>query len=167
MRILVGLGTCGVAAGAEATYAAIVEKTRPLNGSCKVEKTGCIGMCYREPLVELREDDGTRWQYGQMTPDRVDRLLEEHVGKGEPIEDWLVWSSDGKGPGEGLPRPPAPHRAAQLRGDRPGEDRAVPRGGRVQGPGGRPRPRRTPTASSTRSSSRGCAGAAERASSPG
>ena len=54
-------------------------------------------MCYREPLVEVREDDGTRWQYGQMTPDRVDRLLEEHVGKGEPIEEWLVWTSEGKG----------------------------------------------------------------------
>ncbi len=54
-------------------------------------------MCYREPLVEVREDDGTRWQYGQMTPDRVDRLLEEHVGKGEPIGEWLVWTSGGKG----------------------------------------------------------------------
>jgi len=54
-------------------------------------------MCYREPLVEVREDDGTRWQYGQMTPERVDRLLEEHVGKGEPIEEWLVWTSEGKG----------------------------------------------------------------------
>lgn len=97
MKILVGLGTCGVAAGAGATYAAIVEKTGPLDGGCKVEKTGCIGMCYREPLVELREDDGTRWQYGQVTPDRVDRLLEEHVGRGVPVEDWLVWTSEGRG----------------------------------------------------------------------
>ena len=97
MRILVGLGTCGVAAGAGATYAALLAKTGPRSGSCKVGKTGCVGMCYREPLVEVREDDGTRWQYGQMTPDRVDRLLEEHVGKGEPIEEWLVWTSEGKG----------------------------------------------------------------------
>ncbi len=97
MRILVGLGTCGVAAGAEATYAAILEKTEPRSGSYRVGKTGCVGMCYREPLVELREDDGTRWQYGQMTPDRVDRLLEEHLGKGKPIEEWLVWTSGGKG----------------------------------------------------------------------
>ncbi len=100
MKILVGLGTCGVAAGAGATYAALTAKTALRNGSCQVdevEKTGCIGMCYREPLVELRDDDGTRWQYGQMTPDRVDRLLDEHVGKGEPIEEWLVWSSGGKG----------------------------------------------------------------------
>ncbi len=97
MRILVGLGTCGMAAGAGATYAALLAKMGTRRESCSVGKTGCVGMCYREPLVEVREDDGTRWQYGQMTPDRVDRLLEEHVGKGEPIEDWLVWTSGGKG----------------------------------------------------------------------
>jgi NADH-quinone oxidoreductase subunit F len=97
VRILVGLGTCGVAAGAGATYTALLSRAAPAGGRCTVEKTGCVGMCYREPLVEVREDDGTRWQYGEMTPDRVDRLLEEHVGKGEPIADWLVWTSDGKG----------------------------------------------------------------------
>ena len=97
MRILVGLGTCGVAAGAGATYAALLAKVGPLDGGSRVEKTGCVGMCYREPLVELREDGGARWQYGQVTPDRVDRLLAEHVGKGEPVEEWLVWTSDGKG----------------------------------------------------------------------
>ncbi len=97
MRILVGLGTCGMAAGAGATYAALQARTGMLNGNCNVGKTGCVGMCYREPLVEVREDDGTRWQYGQMTPERVDRLLEEHVGKGRPIEEWLVWTSEGKG----------------------------------------------------------------------
>jgi NADH-quinone oxidoreductase subunit F len=61
VKILVGLGTCGIAAGAGATYTAMLTRTEPLNGSCKVEKTGCAGMCYREPLVEVREDDGTRW----------------------------------------------------------------------------------------------------------
>jgi NADH-quinone oxidoreductase subunit F len=97
MRILVGLGTCGMAAGAAATYAAFLARTGTRGDSWKVGKTGCVGMCYREPLVEVRDDDGTRWQYGQMTPDRVDRLLEEHVGKGEPIEEWLVWTSEGQG----------------------------------------------------------------------
>ena len=97
MKILVGLGTCGVAAGAGATYASILAKAGPLEGHCTVEKTGCVGMCYREPLVEVREDGGARYQYGQMTPERVDRLFEEHVAKGEPVEDWLVWTSDGRG----------------------------------------------------------------------
>ncbi|HSB63791.1 MAG TPA: NADH-quinone oxidoreductase subunit NuoF [Thermoanaerobaculia bacterium] len=86
-----------MAAGAGATYAALQARTGTLSGHCNVGKTGCVGMCFREPLVEVREDDGTRWQYGQMTPERVDRLLEEHVGKGQPIEEWLVWTSEGKG----------------------------------------------------------------------
>jgi NADH-quinone oxidoreductase subunit F len=86
-----------MAAGAGATYAAIQARAGTLDGRCTVGKTGCVGMCYREPLVEVRDDDGTRWQYGQMTPDRVDRLLEEHVGKGEPVEEWLVWTSEGGG----------------------------------------------------------------------
>ncbi len=98
MRILVGLGTCGVAAGAGATYDAIRARTGTLDGRCSVGKTGCVGMCYREPLVEVREDDGTRWQYGQMSPARVDRLLAEHVLGGRPVEEWLVWTSDGRGP---------------------------------------------------------------------
>ena len=50
-------------------------------------------MCYREPLVEISNDDGERYQYGRMSPDRVDRLLEEHVQDGKLIEDWLVWTS--------------------------------------------------------------------------
>ncbi|MCK6685213.1 MAG: NADH-quinone oxidoreductase subunit NuoF [Thermoanaerobaculia bacterium] len=97
MKILVGLGTCGIAAGAAATYAAVLSRTGPLDGSCRVEKTGCAGMCYREPLVEVRDDDGTRWQYGQITPARVDRLVSEHVVNGSPVTDWLVWTSGGKG----------------------------------------------------------------------
>lgn len=97
MRILVGLGTCGIAAGAGATWAALKEKEPSLGGGVALGKTGCAGMCWREPLVELREEGGARWQYGPVTPDRVDRILDEHLGKGTPVEEWLVWSSGGAG----------------------------------------------------------------------
>ena len=97
MRILVGLGTCGVAAGAGATWDALRARAATLGEGVRVGKTGCAGLCFREPLVELREDDGTRWQYGPVTADRVDRLLEEHVRRGTPVEEWLVWSSRGEG----------------------------------------------------------------------
>ena len=84
-------------------------------------------MCYREPLVEVREDDGTRWQYGSVTADKVDRLLEEHVGQGEPIEEWLVWTSDGEGAEQAfLDR----QKRIVLRNcgvDRPRVDRRLPR----------------------------------------
>lgn len=98
MKILVGLGTCGIAAGAEETYRALTARISGFEGaSVEVAKTGCIGMCYREPLVEIRNGDGDRWQYGNVTQDRVDRLLEEHVRGGRPITDWLVWTHDGGG----------------------------------------------------------------------
>jgi NADH-quinone oxidoreductase subunit F len=97
MKILVGLGTCGIAAGAEETYAAIRGKAPALDAECRVEKSGCIGMCYREPLVELRDGSGARYLYGNLTADKVDRLLDEHLVGGKPVEEWLVWTGDGAG----------------------------------------------------------------------
>ncbi len=93
MRVLVGMGTCGIAAGAEATFRALREKMSTRDSVFRLEKTGCIGMCYREPLVEVRDDTGARYQYGGITPDKIDRLLDEHIALGRPIEDWLVWTS--------------------------------------------------------------------------
>jgi NADH-quinone oxidoreductase subunit F len=91
MKLLVGLGTCGIAAGSEQTYRALAEKAG--NGGPRFElgKTGCIGMCYREPLVEVRADDGGRWIYGGVTREKIDALLEAAAG-GRVLEEWLVWS---------------------------------------------------------------------------
>jgi NADH-quinone oxidoreductase subunit F len=97
MRILVGLGTCGIAAGAEKTYEALAARQAAGDVPFEVDKTGCIGMCYREPLVEIRSDDGSRFQYGNVTADKVDKLVEEHVLQGRTIDDWLVWADDGRG----------------------------------------------------------------------
>ncbi len=100
MKILVGLGTCGIAAGSESIYRAL--EARANNGGPKFElgKTGCLGMCYIEPLVEVVDDDGMVWQYGGVTADKLDRILEEHVAGGKPVADWLVWS-DGEVGSEG------------------------------------------------------------------
>ncbi len=97
MKITVGLGTCGIAAGAEKTFAALEAGLASASLPIEVEKTGCLGMCYREPLVEVRNDDGTRLQYGNLTADKVGRLVDEHLTQGKPIEDWLVWADDGRG----------------------------------------------------------------------
>ncbi|MBD3162745.1 MAG: NADH-quinone oxidoreductase subunit F [Candidatus Eisenbacteria bacterium] len=97
MKIIVGLGTCGIAAGAEETYRELLGKLGDANGRIALEKTGCIGMCYREPLVEVRRDDGRCEHYGNVTKDRVARLLDEVVQNGEAIDDWLVWTSDRTG----------------------------------------------------------------------
>jgi NADH-quinone oxidoreductase subunit F len=97
MRVLVGLGTCGIAAGAEATYQALAARVGSAAGAFTLGKTGCAGACYREPIVEIQHEDGRSYQYGGVTPDKVGKLLDEHVTGNRPITEWLLWSADGQG----------------------------------------------------------------------
>jgi NADH-quinone oxidoreductase subunit F len=96
-RVTVGLSTCGIAAGAEDTYRALETKLAGLADSPELLRTGCIGMCYQEPLVEISNGNGERYLYGHVSPDKIDRLIAEHLGQGTPIADWLVWTSGGQG----------------------------------------------------------------------
>ncbi len=96
-RVLVGLGTCGIAAGAEDTLRVVTAKLGAAADGVELGRAGCIGMCYREPLVEIRHDDGARFLYGPIAADRVERLLDEHIGQNKPVTEWLVWSSAGEG----------------------------------------------------------------------
>ena len=59
--VIVGLSTCGIAAGAEDTFRALEEKVAALGAAPSLGRTGCIGMCYQEPLVEIRRDGGPRY----------------------------------------------------------------------------------------------------------
>lgn len=95
MRVSVGLGTCGIAAGAQLTFAALEDRAG--KGGFDLARTGCIGMCYREPLVEIVDDEGRRFTYGSITADRVDRVLAAHGPDPAPVDDWLVWGDDGAG----------------------------------------------------------------------
>ena len=95
--VIVGLSTCGIAAGAEDTFRALEEKVAAVGAAPSLGRTGCIGMCHQEPLVEIRRDGGPRYLYGHVTPDKVGRLVDEHVMQGTPIPEWLVWTSAGEG----------------------------------------------------------------------
>ena len=96
-KVIVGLGTCGIAAGAEDTYAAIERSLRATPNGFELGRTGCVGMCYQEPLVEVRTDDGRRLMYGGITADKVEKLLAAHHDGQAPVADWLVWANDGQG----------------------------------------------------------------------
>jgi len=88
--IHIGTGTCGVAAGAEHVVAAFREQVGTLGlAGTMVAETGCNGMCYAEVLVEVKHA-GARHLYGRVTPDRVERILTEHVQRGQPVREWLV-----------------------------------------------------------------------------
>jgi NADH-quinone oxidoreductase subunit F len=88
-KILVGMASCGIAAGAEDVYNQIKALKEAENLDIELKRTGCIGMCYREPLVEIIDDSGS-YLYGEVDKDRAVELLDKHVGQQEPIKEYVV-----------------------------------------------------------------------------
>ena len=88
-QIIVGLGSCGIAAGASKVYNKIKDIISAENLDVELKQTSCIGMCYREPLVEIIDDNG-RFLYGDITEDKVSELMDRHVENDEPIKDLIV-----------------------------------------------------------------------------
>ncbi len=93
--VTVGLATCGVSAGGGNVYKAFQEQLKDHADAFVLKETGCIGMCYREVLVEVADGNGTRHLYGEVTPDRVERIVQEDVLGDKVIDEWLV-SGEGK-----------------------------------------------------------------------
>ena len=95
-QAIVGMGTCGLSAGAQQVHDKLKEAAAAKPGTCRLSSTGCIGMCYREPLLEIRED-GRRTIYGGVTPELAGRIFDEHVVGGKVLEDHvaLTLAADG------------------------------------------------------------------------
>jgi NADP-reducing hydrogenase subunit HndB len=89
-RIIVGMGTCGIAAGARDTMHAILQELEKRKIEAHVETVGCIGMCSNEPLVDIAQAGQPRITYGKVTVGMVSRLIEEHLIKGRVVEEWVV-----------------------------------------------------------------------------
>jgi len=91
--ITVGMGTCGIAAGAREVMRAILDGLAARGMDAHVTTVGCIGMCSKEPLVDVKRGDEPKITYGNVTPDMVPRIIDEHLGRGQVIEDWVVTRS--------------------------------------------------------------------------
>ena len=89
--VTVGLGSCGIAAGANKTFEKIkaLKELEKLNFDLK--KTSCVGMCYREPLVEITDETGT-YLYGEVDADRAVEVIEKHINQHDPIRDYIVYT---------------------------------------------------------------------------
>jgi len=88
-KLLVGLASCGIAAGAQKVYDKINELQKADKLDIDVKKTGCIGMCYREPLVEVIDESGS-YLYGEVDEQKAVEILDKHIGNEEPIKDYVV-----------------------------------------------------------------------------
>ena len=87
-KVIVGLGSCGIAAGAGKVYDKIRAVKDAEGLDFQLAKTSCVGMCYREPLVEIIDDSG-RYLYGEMNEERVVELMNSHIVNNNPLRDYL------------------------------------------------------------------------------
>jgi NADP-reducing hydrogenase subunit HndB len=97
-KIAVGMGTCGIAAGARETMQAILGESEKREIDAHVVTVGCIGMCSKEPLVDIEQAGKPRITYANVHPDMIPRLFEEHVVKGNIVQEWAF----GRVPPEGI-----------------------------------------------------------------
>lgn len=88
--IRVGLASCGIAAGGLRIYDTLKTKLQEKDLGIEVKRTGCMGMCYNEVLVEVSSPEHGRVFYGKVTPNKLDRIIEEHIIGGHPVTEWIV-----------------------------------------------------------------------------
>ena len=89
-RIVVGMATCGIAAGARPVLAAFVEGVNKagLADTVMVSQTGCIGICQYEPVVEIFQAGKEKVTYVKMTPERAAEVIEKHIKGGKIVEEY-------------------------------------------------------------------------------
>jgi NADP-reducing hydrogenase subunit HndB len=88
-KVTVGMGTCGIAAGARETMQAILGELERRHIEAHVATVGCIGMCSKEPLVDVEQAGKPRITYANVHPDMVPRLIEEHLVQGRVVDEWV------------------------------------------------------------------------------
>ena len=91
-RVVVGMATCGIAAGARPVLNAFVEEVgaQGLTGSVMVTQTGCIGICQYEPVVEVYEAGKEKITYVKMTPEKAKEVVEKHLKGGNVIDEYTI-----------------------------------------------------------------------------
>ena len=91
IRVVVGMATCGIAAGARPVLKALVDEVAKSNVQhVSVTQTGCIGMCQYEPIVEIFEPGKEKVTYVQMTAEKAQKVVAEHLVNGKPVVEYTV-----------------------------------------------------------------------------
>ncbi len=92
VRVVVGMATCGIAAGARPVLNAFVEgvANEGLAERVTVTQTGCIGICQYEPIVEVYEKDKEKVTYVKMTAEKAKEVIERHLKGGAPVTEYTI-----------------------------------------------------------------------------
>jgi len=94
-RVVVGMGTCGIASGARGILLSFVEEARLRSVSdMTVVQTGCIGACRLEPMAEVFMPGSEKVTYINLTPEKVRRIISDHIVNGKPIDEYTIGSEE-------------------------------------------------------------------------
>lgn len=95
IRVVVGMATCGIAAGARPVMTAFLEevKTRNLD-NVMVTQTGCIGLCKLEPIVEVYVPGQEKVTYVKMSADKVSKIVSDHLVNGQVVDAYTVGAAE-------------------------------------------------------------------------
>ncbi len=95
VRVVVGMATCGIAAGARPVMLAFVEELNRRNLThVTVSQTGCIGMCRLEPMVDVLVPGQEKVTYVKVKPEMVGRIVAEHIVNGRPVEEYTIGAAE-------------------------------------------------------------------------
>ena len=95
IKILVGMATCGIAAGARPVMLSFVDEVakRQLN-HVTVSQTGCVGMCRLEPMVDVYVPGQEKVTYVHVKPEMVPRIVAEHIVNGRPVQEYTIGAAE-------------------------------------------------------------------------
>jgi NADH-quinone oxidoreductase subunit F len=94
MKVVIGQGSCGVATGAKKTAAEFEKQIAAKNINVDVDITGCVGTCYLEPIVDVYEDNGDMTRYVKVQPDKVEKIVDEHLINHKVVEEQSISGED-------------------------------------------------------------------------
>jgi NADP-reducing hydrogenase subunit HndB len=94
-RVVVGMATCGIAAGARPVLNKFIEEVQNRGlRNVLVAQTGCIGICRLEPIVEIVSPTGEKTTYVKMTEDKVAKVVHEHIVNNKVVDEYLLANAD-------------------------------------------------------------------------
>lgn len=95
VRVVVGMATCGIAAGARPVMLAFTEEAAKRSlSNVTVSQTGCVGMCRLEPMVDVYLPGQEKVTYVHMTPEKAARVVAEHIVNGRVVSEYTIGATE-------------------------------------------------------------------------
>lgn len=95
IRVVVGMATCGIAAGARDVFNALVDEVSKRNlKNVKITRAGCLGMCKLEPIVEIFAPGEQKITYIKLDADKARNIVVNHLVNGSPVTDYMIGTNE-------------------------------------------------------------------------